>query len=77
MISLLQVSEKVCRPLKRHSNSFDGHIHIGECGSTLYVGLTGIVRNKSLRDGHAPLSIFSLGRSRASDNTKAAMEEIG
>ena len=45
MTSLLQVSEKVCRPLKYHSNSFDGHIHIGDCGSTLNAGLAGIVRN--------------------------------
>ena len=36
-------------------------IYIGECGSTLYVGLSGIVRNliqKSMGKDHTFLSIF-------------------
>ena len=58
---------------------------IGECGSTLYVGLSGIVRNliqKSTGWDHTFLSIFFfffffffLGMSRAGVNTKDAMKK--
>ena len=60
------------------------HIYVGmqyirECGSTLYVGLSGIVRNliqKGMGNGHTLLSIFFLlGMSRASENTKDAMKK--
>ena len=55
--------------------------NIGECGSTLYVGLSGIVRNliqKSTGWDHTFLSIFFLfflGMSRAGVNTKDAMKK--
>ena len=55
---------------------------IGECGSTLYVGLSRIVRNriqKSTVWDHTFLSIFFffffLGMSRAGVNTKDAMKK--
>ena len=55
---------------------------IGECGSTLYVGLSRIIRDliqKSMGWDHTFLSIFSssffLGMSRAGVNTKDAMKK--
>ena len=60
-----------------------GSVRIGECGSTLYVGLSRIVRNliqKSTGWDHTFLSIFFfffffLGMSRAGVNTKDAMKK--
>ena len=58
------------------------YIYIGECGSTLYVGLSRIVRNliqKSTGWDHTFLSIFffffPLGMRRAGVNTKDAMKK--
>ena len=52
-------------------------VHIRECGNTLYLGLTGIVRNliqKSTGMDTPFISILSSRMSRASDNSKDVMK---
>ena len=50
-----------------------------ECGSTLYVGLTGrtLIQKSTGMDPfkHFFFSFFPLGMSRASDNTKTSMKK--
>ena len=51
---------------------------VSECVSTLYVGLTGIVRNliqKFMGNGSENFKHFFLGMSEARDNTTAAMKK--
>ena len=55
------------------------HMYIGQCDSTLYVGLTCIVRKLIQKSmgwfGEFNKHFFVLGVSKARDNTKAAMKK--
>ena len=85
LIMIIIIIGERSEPLSRVFN--DPTRGIGECGSTLYVGLSGIVRNliqKSTGWDHTFLSIFFfffffffslLGMSRAGVNTKDAMKK--
>ena len=78
LVSILGVQNTSLLARASKQGNVIGSVRIGECGSTLYVGLSGIVRNliqKSTGCGYTLLSIFFLGMSRATDSTKGTMKK--